>query len=142
MLQFGGPLWYDCTDNSPQFASYVEHFNKWLLTHPDGDMSATPEFPSHPIFKKLRFSARKLIYRMMHLDPSKRITIEEALNDPWVKSLEVCNPGDEQSEEQVMDASCKTSAVQADKMGVHRLHMHLPLRLGRTFGRDYDSDSD
>jgi serine/threonine protein kinase len=81
----------------------------------------------------------KLIYRMLHLDPSKRITMQEALSDKWVQSIEVCNvDGGRGCEGSEIDAGCKAAAKQVVKAGVHRLHHHLPGIDAKPFGKGYD----
>ncbi|KAI2952198.1 hypothetical protein CAN33_0016760 [Aspergillus niger] len=33
-----------------------------------------------------------LILMMLHFDPERRLTIDQALNDPWVQAIECCSP--------------------------------------------------
>ncbi|RKP08307.1 kinase-like domain-containing protein, partial [Thamnocephalis sphaerospora] len=42
-------------------------------------------------FLKLSEGCRRLMYRILEPDTSRRLTIEQILEDPWVKSIEVCN---------------------------------------------------
>ncbi|KAI9595747.1 kinase-like domain-containing protein [Syncephalis fuscata] len=41
-------------------------------------------------FLKLSESCRRLMYRILEPDTSKRITVEQILEDPWIKGIEVC----------------------------------------------------
>lgn len=144
VISFGGPLWYSTEPSNPHFAKYVQAFRNWETQHPDGIMHKNGTFPRHPAFSNLnKPSAMKLAYRMFHLDPAKRITIQEALNDPWVQGIEVCavdeapcTPGG--SPGKGLDAGCKTACRQATKSGVRRLHHHLPSKIQMPFGKDYD----
>lgn len=141
VIIFSGPLWYstELTSQNTHFKRYVEVFREWQAQNPSGEMTKDGSYPRHPVFSSLKPAAMKLIYRMLHLDPSKRITIQEALSDRWTQSLEVCNVeigrGCTAME---VDASCKASSKQVVKAGVHRLHHHLPPNVGKLYGRDYD----
>ncbi|KAI5791836.1 kinase-like domain-containing protein [Geopyxis carbonaria] len=140
VIIFGGPLWYSTeANNNPHFERYVKYFREWEDIHPGSEMKKDGTFPRHPVFLNLKPSAMKLAYRMLHLDPAKRITIKEALNDKWVQSIEICNV-DAQAEmgDGKVDAGCKAACKQAGRAGVQRLHRHLPPKAGNTFGKDYD----
>lgn len=138
VLQFGGPLWHKATvSESTQYAKYVESFNNWLRDHPDGEMSKDSTYPRHYVLGSLKPAAKRLLFQMMHLDPSKRITIQEALADRWVQGIECCNV-DDHNDPYVkhVDAGSKSACRQAGKVGVHRLHLHLPIHTGTPFGRE------
>jgi len=141
VIIFSGPLWYstELTDNNTHFKRYVEAFRKWEERNPSGEMTKDGPYPRHPVFASMKPAAMKLIYRMLHLDPSKRITIQEALSDRWVQTLEVCNVeiGRGCTAKEV-DAGCKSACKQVAKAGVHRLHHHLPPNVGKLYGREYD----
>jgi len=141
VIMFGGPLWYSTEmNNNPHFERYVKSFQEWQEENPDGEMRIDGTFPRHPALRSLKPSAMKLAYRMLHLDPSKRITIQEALNDKWVQQIETCNvDGNMGCGDRQVDAGCKSACRQVVKAGVHRLHHHLPPQFGKTFGKDYDS---
>ncbi|KAF8248159.1 kinase-like protein [Wilcoxina mikolae CBS 423.85] len=141
VIVFGGPLWYstEVSPNNPHFAKYIECFKRWEERNPGADMKRDNSYPRHPVFASLKLSAMKLIYRMLHLDPSKRITVQEALSDKWVQSIEVCNvDGGRGCEGSEIDAGCKAAAKQVVKAGVHRLHHHLPGIDAKPFGKGYD----
>lgn len=144
VIIFGGPLWYSTeSTNNPHFDRYIEHFNKWLAKNPDGELRREGRFPRHPVFYNLKPSAMKLTYRMMHLDPAKRITIKEALEDPWVQQIEICNVDDELMRgDSEVDAGSKTAIRQASKAGIRRLHHHLPPKANgqSPFGREYGDE--
>ncbi len=88
---------------------------------------------------------RRLILRMMHPMPEKRIGIHDALNDRWVKTIECCSP--EECEDGVggvggsgngedgksgsppkffFDVCDKRSCKMGKKGGIRKLHNHLP----------------
>jgi serine/threonine protein kinase len=142
VIIFSGPLWYSTELNSQNvhFKRYVECFKEWQQSNPSGEMTRDGPYPRHPVFFGLKPAAMKLMYRMLHLDPSKRITIQEALSDRWVHSLESCNVDDASECDKVVDAGCKAVSKQVAKAGVHRLHNHLPPHTMnvKLLGREYD----
>ncbi|KAF8543240.1 kinase-like domain-containing protein [Trichophaea hybrida] len=141
VIVFGGPLWYstEVSPNNPHFAKYIECFKRWEERNPVADMKRDNSYPRHPVFASLKPSAMKLIYRMLHLDPSKRITVQEALSDKWIQSIEVCNvDGGRECGGSEIDAGCKAAAKQVVKAGIHRLHHHLPGIDAKPFGKGYD----
>jgi protein-serine/threonine kinase len=137
VLIFGGPLWHKASTSEPQYAKFVECFNRWLERNPSGEITKEGEYPRFFPFGQLKTPTKRILYQMFHLDPSKRITIQEALSDRWVQSIECCNVDEhtDQNANQV-DACSKSACKQAGKVGVHRLHLHLPIQTGSTFGRE------
>ena len=140
VIMFGGPLWYstEISATNPHFERYVKAFKAWEEINPSGDMTKDGPFPRHPAFHRLKPTSMKLAYRMLHLDPNKRITVQEALDDKWVQSIEICNVdlGIGCTSTQI-DAGCKDVSRQVLRCGVHRLHQHLPTTTGKPFGREY-----
>ncbi|PWW74113.1 Pkinase-domain-containing protein [Tuber magnatum] len=139
VLSFGGPLWNKANvADSPQYVKYVECFNKWLARNLSGEMAKDGDYPKFVPFCQFKPATKRLLYRMMHLDPSKRITSQEALADRWVQSIECCNVDDHTDPNvKQVDAGSKSACKQAGRVGVHRLHVHLPIHTGTTFGREY-----
>ncbi|KAI5795909.1 kinase-like domain-containing protein [Pyronema domesticum] len=138
---FGGPLWYSTESKSDHFNKYIQCFKKWEELHPNADMKKDNSYPRHPVFSQLKPSVMKLMYRMMHIDPEKRITIQEAIEDPWVKGIEVCNVDDGRhcASSSSIDAGCKEVSKQVAKAGVNRLHHHLPTaELPKLAGKAYE----
>ena len=143
VIVFSGPLWYS-TAREPankQFLHYITCFEEWQKKNPSGEMTRDGPYPRHPVFALLKPSAKKLMYRMLHLDPKKRITIQDALDDKWIQSIEVCCVSDETSGcvDGKLDAGCKSASRQVARAGVHRLHHHLPPASLKLYGREYDN---
>lgn len=143
VIMFGGPLWYstEISSSNPHFERYVKAFKEWEQRNPSGEMTKDGRYPRHPALSNLKPTSMKLVYRMLHLDPTKRITIQEALNDKWVQSIEICNvDGGAGCGTNEIDAGCKNVSRQVVKCGVNRLHQHLPSSsLSKVpFGKDYD----
>jgi protein-serine/threonine kinase len=59
-------------------------------------------------FLRLPEGCRQLMYRILEPDASRRLTIEQILDDPWVKSIEICKD------------NCTASGV---------VHQHLPPKM-------------
>ncbi|KAI8999780.1 kinase-like domain-containing protein [Gaertneriomyces semiglobifer] len=47
----------------------------------------------YPPFDRTPVGPRKLLYRMLDPNPAKRWTIEEVLEDEWVKTVDICRVG-------------------------------------------------
>ncbi|RPB05224.1 kinase-like protein [Choiromyces venosus 120613-1] len=139
VLSFGGPLWKNANaTESPHYVKYLECFNRWLERNPSGEMTKDGDYPKFFPFCQFKPATKRLLYRMMHLDPSKRITAQEALADRWAQGIECCNVDDHTDPNvKQVDAGSRSACKQAGKVGVHRLHVHLPIQTATTFGREY-----
>jgi serine/threonine protein kinase len=139
VLIFGGPLWRKANiPESPKYEKYVECFNKWLERNPNAEMTDEGDYPKFFPSNQFKPATKRLLYRMMHLNPSKRITAQEALADRWVQSIECCNVDDHNDPNtRQVDAGSRSACKQAERVGIHRLHVHLPIHTGSTFGREY-----
>lgn len=72
----------------------------------------------------------QLILKMLHPDPEIRISIEEALNDRCIKTIECCSP-DVDNETDDTDNTTIFNVVHKDSLRatqkkLQRLHRHLP----------------
>jgi len=86
---------------------------------------SVPKDPG-PVSKAITKPAlRILILKMMHPHPEKRIRIQDAVNDRWVKMIECCaHDEDDKETTKLIDAS-KGSSCKISK-NVKRSHNHLP----------------
>jgi len=128
-LNFRGMPW-ECADTKdPNYAKFIAGWDDFMKTKPDGIVTET-QYPScGKIFSILYKEAlRRLLLRMLHPDPEKRITIHEALNDRWVKTIECCCPEPNELSKAVtsIDAAGKGSCKLAGKMVVQKMHNHVP----------------
>lgn len=67
----------------------------WRLPRPEKDQSyknfVTPSaMGAEKLFKMLPRESRPIISRILNPDPTKRCTLEDVLNDEWVKSIPMC----------------------------------------------------
>lgn len=129
MIHKGNP-WPAADKNHPHenFSKFLAGWEKFSTTHPDGLIIDT-ELPScGPVFSNLTKPVLKsLLLRMMHPDPIKRISIQDAVKDRWVKQIDCCC-ADEYGTETLgaIDATSKTSCKLASKMIIKKCHHHLP----------------
>lgn len=104
-------------------------WDEFLQQKQDGMITDT-EYPlCGPIFSALpKESLRRLVLRMLHPDPEKRISIHDILSDRWMNRIECCCPDPKDMGKTVnsIDAAGKGSGKLAVQMRVHKVHNHLP----------------
>lgn len=69
----------------------------WRLPRPEKDQSYNnfirpDNSGAESLFKLLPSYARPIISRILKSDPAQRCTLEDVLDDDWVKSIETCSP--------------------------------------------------
>ena len=98
-----------------------------MATHPDGLIIDTELPLCGPVFSTLTKPVlRSLLLRMMHPDPVKRISIQDAVKDRWVKQIDCCCADEYGKELGAIDATSNTSCKLASKMVIKKCHHHLP----------------
>ncbi|KAL1957728.1 hypothetical protein VTO42DRAFT_5571 [Malbranchea cinnamomea] len=129
-LHFGGNLWPAADLKYDNYAAFSRGWDRFLEKNPEGVIS-DDSYPScGPAFRALtNVSMKRLVLRMLHPDPSRRITIHDVLNDRHYKSIECCAP--DHFEDYAIDVTCidaagKGSCRAANKMPVRRTHNHFP----------------
>lgn len=139
MIHRGQP-WPAADRSQPHqyYARFLAGWDEFLEEHHDGIISGV-EIPScGPLFSNLPKPAIKnLLLRMMHPDPSKRVSIHDAVGDRWVKNIDCCSFDEESSGiggttnasgggTSVIDAAGKESCKLMGKMSIKKCHNHLP----------------
>jgi len=128
-MTFGGCPWQAAKTDHEYYATFKKGWDEWLETHPDGQITDGPD--GHPKCGKL-FSLinpppiKRLILKMLHPLPEKRITIREIMNTTCVKNIDCCCP--ESFEDTAccgIDASKKDTVKNGNKNKVF-LHHHIP----------------
>ncbi|KAI9729819.1 MAG: hypothetical protein M1834_006567 [Cirrosporium novae-zelandiae] len=118
-------------DTSGNYAAFLAGWKKYIADHPDGLIPMDDPSARLPkcgvLFSRgiESYALRRLVLRMLHPDPDKRITIREALCDRWMKTVECCCLEEEDSKAMI-DASAKNGCKSTSKMQVKKLHNHLP----------------
>ncbi|KAK6345398.1 hypothetical protein TWF718_007314 [Orbilia javanica] len=126
-LHYGGFPWAEASSNDRMYAAYKCTFDKWLDANPSGLITTDSTMPTARIFCDMKPPLKRLLYRMAHPDPEKRITIEEALSDRWMNNVDCCiQDKDYDKAPALVDCSELKGCKLAGKMGVKKLHQHLP----------------
>ncbi|KZF22982.1 kinase-like protein [Xylona heveae TC161] len=118
-MNYSGSPWRAAKTTEPYYQKFLSGWEAWLKTHPEGIITDDPN-GGHPkcgpVFLNLPSPAiRRLLLRMMHPDPEKRISIHDALSDRWVKTIECCSP--EACEDDVVDANGTIPTVNGTRQG-------------------------
>ena len=129
-MTFCGSPWPSAERKHPFYQKFAAGWDTWLAKHPDGVITDDAEgMPKcGPIFANLDSPAiKRLMLKMLHPNPDKRILIEDALNDRWVKTIDCCSVEDySATEHAAIDAAGSKSCKLAGKLCVKKMHNHLP----------------
>ncbi|EPS37942.1 hypothetical protein H072_8493 [Dactylellina haptotyla CBS 200.50] len=126
-LHYGGFPWAEASSSDRMYAAYRTSWDKWLNANPSGVINSDSTLPTARIFGDMKPPLKRLLYRMAHPDPEKRITIEQAVNDRWMNHVECCIPdSDYDGAPCQVDCGQKNSCKLANKIGIKKLHQHLP----------------
>ena len=128
-MKFGGSPWPAAERRYVQYEKFSRGWETFMAKHEDHlvtDASGTPKCGE--IFGFLDSQAtRRLLLRMMHPVPEKRISIHEALNDRWVKTIECCAMDDKTACAGSIDvAASGKKTCRLKNSGIKKLHNHLP----------------
>jgi len=127
-LHYGGFPWNEASSTDRMYAAYKTSFDKWLVNNPSGVITSESTIPGARIFSDMKPCLKRLLYKMAHPDPEKRITIEEAVTDRWINSgVDCCVPDNNYDRAPAtVDCGKLKGCKLAGKMGVTKLHQHLP----------------
>lgn len=126
-LHFTGNPWVQATPDDPRFTAFSSSWDRWLTKNPSGLIRMDDnDMPACRIYSEMRIGLKRLLLRMTHPDPAKRIDIETALNDRFVDGIECCTMDDMYACNKSVDASAAGACDVAGKMNVRRMHTHLP----------------
>ncbi|KAL1604925.1 hypothetical protein SLS60_004466 [Paraconiothyrium brasiliense] len=139
-MTFGGCPWQAAKPDFPYYARYKKGWDEWLPNHPHEDI--TPD--NHPKCGKL-FSLinppplKRMMLKMLHPNPDKRITIREILDTPVIKNIACCCPESYEDPKYVIDASKSRRAAPPPKK---YLHHHIPPKpehkIAKAFAHRFD----
>ncbi|CAO2652198.1 Nn.00g004810.m01.CDS01 [Neocucurbitaria sp. VM-36] len=142
-MTFGGCPWQAAKTEFEYYARFKKGWNQWLEEHPDGQIVDGPD--GHPKCGKLFSlieppSIKRLILKMLHPIPSKRIMIREVLKTACIKNIGCCCPETYDDPKVCFDASKASSAkIAATKK---YLHHHIPPKpenkVGKAFTHRFD----
>ena len=127
-MHFGGQPWSEASMKDSMYAKYANAWEKFMKTHPEGKIVDT-EMPTGigKVFNAITKPAlRLLLLKMLHPIPEKRISIQDALADRWLKGVECCvDYDDDQLKPKEIDAS-KHGKCGFGKLAIRKCHNHLP----------------
>ncbi|KAK2796503.1 hypothetical protein FQN50_009516 [Emmonsiellopsis sp. PD_5] len=129
-LHYGGCPWTAADAQYPNYAKFINGWNKWLETNDPDTEIAEDNYPRcGPVTKYIgHMGMKRLILRMLHPIPSQRATIQDVMTDRYFKVIDCCAPEplDESKIITSIDAAGKGSCKLANKMLVQKAHKHLP----------------
>ena len=129
---WGGQPWSSASRSDPHFKKFIEGWDAFLAEKEDRLIDDEHQPKCGPLISKLPSSGMKrLMLKMLHPDPEKRISIQAALCDRWVKSIDCCcqDPDpkkDTLSRENSIDVTSRDGCKAAGKMLVIKKHNHFP----------------
>ncbi|CAG9949397.1 unnamed protein product [Clonostachys rosea f. rosea IK726] len=127
-LIFGGAIWPRAQPGiNKVYDNLVKGWDKWYKNHPDPDATITET--DYPHCTALDFAVsppalRRLMLQMLNPDPSRRISINQVINNRWMKNVECCQAESYDDPTHVIDAS----KPDASWNGPRKIfcHSHLP----------------
>ncbi|KAI0476401.1 kinase-like protein [Xylariaceae sp. FL0804] len=130
-LTFNGPLWEKAEETpGPNSGGYNQLVTAWAKL--DAKRAKDPAAVDKDIFPKFdafeciveTIPLRRMLLNMLHPNPKKRITMEQVMRKPWMKSIECCQYENYDGPVKPIDAYKKNGA-----RGSHNkifCHNHLP----------------
>ncbi len=130
-MRFRGSPWPAAERTYPQHDKFMRGWEVFMAQNPDGLITDDRCLPKcGELFASLDpIALRRLILRMMHPVPEKRISIADALNDRWVKAIECCGRDEDDGADAnrtTIDATDRRSCKRNAKCGFRKMHNHLP----------------
>ncbi|KFA65656.1 hypothetical protein S40285_06014 [Stachybotrys chlorohalonatus IBT 40285] len=127
-LTFGGAIWSRAERGNPHFDKLADGWEKWYKKHTDDNACITDmDYP-----KCLALDVgmnppalRRVILQMLNPNPHKRISINDVINNRWVKNIECCQLESYDDPVHTIDATRKDTMT---KNGSRKIfcHNHLP----------------
>lgn len=142
-MTFGGCPWQAAKSEFEYYARFKKGWTQWLEEHPDGLITDSPD--GHPKCGKLFSlieppSIKRLILKMLHPIPNKRIMIRDVLKTTCIKNINCCCPESYKDPKVCFDASQASSARAAPQKKY--LHHHIPpkpeSKVGKAFTHRFD----
>lgn len=90
---FGVHPWVKATPDNTNYKRYINGWNEWLKTHPEGVIEpGSSDYPQcGKLFNLLNSgSLERMVLRMLHPNPEKRISIADALISDVVRDWDCC----------------------------------------------------
>ena len=127
LCRIGNP-WQSASKSEVNYAIFLEGWQAFLEQFQDSPIDENTYPQCGAIFNALPSqSQRRCILKMLHPDPNKRCSIQDALNDRWVRGIDCCSP-------EAIGATL-SNGIDVSKMECHKVaarmkvqakHDHLP----------------
>jgi hypothetical protein len=126
-INFGGSPWAEARPGNKQYDDFVKGWNRWAAKHPDEVITEMTYPNCGPLWSAIEHVAlKRLLLKMLHPNPEKRITIADVVNDRWMKGVECCTKEDFHDTVVNIDASQGKSCRKSTKNTIQKMHNHLP----------------
>ncbi|KAL9112724.1 MAG: hypothetical protein Q9227_003027 [Pyrenula ochraceoflavens] len=144
VMYWTGQPWSSASRSDPHYKKFIDGWDAFLAEKPDGLVDDDHQPKCGPVIVKLPHTGMKrLMLKMLHPDPEKRISIQGALSDRWLRSIECCcqDPDPKQdpiSRENSIDVAVKGGCKAAKQMMVIKKHNHIPPPIKRMPQHKFD----
>ncbi|KAI9815612.1 MAG: hypothetical protein M1826_001980 [Phylliscum demangeonii] len=137
-MRFKGAPWAAADPNYGQYGKFRRGWQTFLDAHPAQLITDDSGLPAcGEVFRAVEpVALQRLLLRMMHPTPEKRIGAQDALDDRWIKKIECCAPeaadgggdgsGSGGAPECTFDVRDAKTCRLAGKHGIRKSHNHLP----------------
>ena len=133
-MTFGGSPWAAAKeDGNPYYAKFMAGWDAWLEKNPEGKIhDGTGGAPNcGPMFSPQYLGSpalKRLVLKMLHPIPEKRISIHDVLVGSTLRGIECC------SQESYDDNCCAIDASKCGKKAITKRvkHSHIPPREHKT----------
>lgn len=133
-MTYSGSPWQAAKTEHEFYAKFKKGWDEWLPNHPDGELTDGPDGTPKCglVFTKLDNPAlKRLMLKMLHPIPEKRILIHDVLMTSCVKNIDCCSPETLNEAPSSVDA-CAGKASKSAKATVLKKHSHLPPKEHKT----------
>ncbi|KAG5984754.1 hypothetical protein E4U55_003398 [Claviceps digitariae] len=126
-LTFGGAIWSRAEPGNLHYDKLVRGWEKWYSKHPECDACITDtDYPNcYALDVGVNPPAlRRILLQMLNPDPRKRISMNEVVNNRWMKNVECCQLESYDEQAHMIDATKKDAC----NKGSTKIfcHNHLP----------------
>lgn len=127
-LTFGGAIWSRAQSGNLHYDKLIKGWNRWYEKHPESDAGITDtDYPNcYALDVGVNPPAlRRILLQMLNPDPNKRISINEVVNNRWMKNVECCQLESYDEQAQTIDATHKDCCTKILTKKIF-CHNHLP----------------
>jgi protein-serine/threonine kinase len=125
-MTFGGAIWNRAEPGNPIFDKLVKGWDTWYQNHPEDAVITDTDYPNcYALDVGVNPPAlRRLLLQMLNPNPAKRISIQQVVNNRWMKGVECCQLESYDDPMLLIDATKKDNT----KSGGKKIfcHTHLP----------------